>query len=114
MQNHPFFGWLSIAEIEARVSNISPYNQQIFGRFVGGFLSKLYKLAKSSSIRRRPQVLDKAADVSRRAKNAYIRTKEQARQTQQPEHDSYTEYAEDKIKTGAETGTREAGHSVER
>lgn len=60
------------------------------------------------------KALDKAADVSRRAKNAYIRTKEQAVQTQQPEHDSYTEYAEDKIKTGAETVTREAGHSVER
>ncbi len=58
------------------------------------------------------KALDKTADVSGRAKNAYIRTKEQAGQTQQPEHDSYTEYAEDKIKTGAETVTREVGHGV--
>ena len=60
------------------------------------------------------KALDKAADVSRRAKNAYIRTKEQAEQTQQPEHNSFIDYAEDKVKEGTETVTREVGHSVER
>ncbi|MCB8818593.1 hypothetical protein [Desulfosporosinus shakirovi] len=71
------------------------------------------KEIKTKSIIKDIKALDKTADVSRRAKNAYIRTKEQAEQTQQPEHDSFTQYAEDKIKEGVETVTREAGHSVE-
>ena len=59
------------------------------------------------------KILDKATDVSHRAKNAYIRTKEQAEQTQQPEHDSFTEYAEDRIKEGTDTVTHEIGRAVE-
>ena len=72
------------------------------------------KEIKTKSIIKDIKALDKTADVSRRAKNAYIRTKEQAEQTQQPEHDSFTEYAEAKVKESTETITREAGHSVER
>ena len=60
------------------------------------------------------KALDKTADVSRRVKNAYIRTKEQAGQAQQPEHNSFTEYAEDKVKEGSEIVTREASHNIER
>lgn len=60
------------------------------------------------------KVLDKAADVSSRAKNAYIRTREQTEQTQRPEHDSFVEYAGDKVKEGTKAVTREAGHAVER
>lgn len=71
------------------------------------------KEIKTKSIIKDIKALDKTADVSRRAKNAYIRTKEQAEQTQQPEHDSFIEYAEDKVKESTETVTREAGHSVE-
>lgn len=58
------------------------------------------------------KILDKTTDVSRRAKNAYIRTKEQAQQTQQPEHNSYTEYAEDKIKEGTDIVTHEVSHTA--
>ena len=58
------------------------------------------------------KILDKTTDVSRRAKNAYIRTKEQAQQTQQPEHNSYTEYAEDKIKEGTDAITHEFSHTA--
>ena len=72
------------------------------------------KEIKTKSIIKDIKALDKTADVSRRAKNAYIRTKEQAEQTQQPEHDSFTEYADAKVKESTETITREAGHSVER
>jgi len=72
------------------------------------------KEIKTKSTIKDIKALDKTADVSHRMKNAYIRTKEQAEQTQQPEHDSFTEYAEDKVKESTETITREAGHSVER
>ncbi len=71
------------------------------------------KEIKTKSIIKDIKILDKAADVSRRAKNAYIRTKEKAGQTQQPEHDSFTEYAEDRIKEGTDTVTHEVGRAVE-
>ena len=59
------------------------------------------------------KMLDKAADVSYRAKNAFIRTKEQAEQTHQQDYNSSVEYAEDKIKKGAETLSNEVGHAVD-
>lgn len=59
------------------------------------------------------KMLDKAADVSYRAKNAFIRTKEQAEQTHQQDYNSSVEYAEDKIKEGAETLSNEVGHAVD-
>ena len=71
------------------------------------------KEIKTKSTIKDIKALDKAADVSRRAKNAFIRTKEQAEQTQQPEHNSFIDYAEDKVKEGTETVTSEAGHSIE-
>lgn len=58
------------------------------------------------------KILDKTADVSLRIKNAFIRTKEQAEQTQRSEQDSFVEYAEDKVKSGTETIAREASHAV--
>lgn len=60
------------------------------------------------------KALDKAADVSFRMKNAYIRTKEQAEQMQQPEHDGYIQYAEDKVNDGIETIGSKTGRSMER
>lgn len=60
------------------------------------------------------KALDKAADVSFRMKNAYIRTKEQAEQMQQPEHDGYIQYAEDKVNDGIEAIGGKVGHSMER
>ena len=56
------------------------------------------------------KALDKSLDVTRRAKNAFIHTKEQAEQTQRPEHDSYVAYAGDKVKESAETVGNEAVH----
>jgi hypothetical protein len=58
------------------------------------------------------KALDKAGDVTHRAKNAYIRTKEQAEQTQQHSHDNYVEYAEDKVNEGAETAAIKTGQTV--
>ncbi|MCL6458584.1 MAG: C40 family peptidase [Gorillibacterium sp.] len=60
------------------------------------------------------KALDKTVDVSRRAKNAFIRTKEQAEPTQQKGHDSFVEYAEDKTKKGADTLTNKAGLAMGR
>lgn len=59
------------------------------------------------------KVLDKAADVSRRAKNAYIRTREQAEPALRTDNHSFVEYAEDKVKKGTKAVTREAGRAVE-
>jgi len=72
------------------------------------------KEIKTKSTIKDIKLLDKAADVSYRAKNAFIRTKEQAEQREQPDHDSFVEYAEDKVKKGVETVTNEAGHTIER
>ncbi|NPV89660.1 MAG: M23 family metallopeptidase [Firmicutes bacterium] len=60
------------------------------------------------------KALDKSLDVTRRAKNAFIRTKERAEQTQRPEHDSYVEYAGDKVKESVETLGNEAVHTMGR
>ena len=54
------------------------------------------------------KVLDKTADVTYRAKNAYVRTKEQAEQTQQTGNGNYVEYAGDKVKEGAQTAVQKA------
>ncbi|MGI6684638.1 MAG: M23 family metallopeptidase [Bacillota bacterium] len=60
------------------------------------------------------KALDKSLDVTRRAKNAFIRTKDQAERTQRPEHDSYVAYAEDKVKENVETVGNEAVHTMGR
>ena len=60
------------------------------------------------------KALDKSLDVTRRAKNTFIRTKEQAERTQRPEHDSYLAYAGDKVKDSAETVGNEAAHTIGR
>jgi hypothetical protein len=56
------------------------------------------------------KTLDKSLDVTHRAKNAFIRPKDQTERTQEPEHDSYVGYAEDKVKESAETVGNEAVH----
>lgn len=59
------------------------------------------------------KVLDKTTDVTQRAKNAFVRTKEQVEQTQQPSHGNYVEYAGDKLKDGSQTVAQNAGHTVQ-
>ncbi|WP_089612009.1 M23 family metallopeptidase [Dehalobacterium formicoaceticum] len=60
------------------------------------------------------KALDKSLDVTRRAKNAFIRTRDQAERTQRPEDDSYVAHAEDKVKESAETVGNEAVHTIGR
>lgn len=60
------------------------------------------------------KALDKSLDVTRRVKNAFIRTKEQNEQTQRPEHDGYVAYAGDKVKESVETVGNEAVHTMGR
>lgn len=70
------------------------------------------KEIKTKSTIKDIKVLDKTADLTLRAKNAFIRTKEQAEQTQQTGHDNFVEYAGDKIKEGTQTVAREIGHAA--
>ncbi|OPY60313.1 MAG: Murein DD-endopeptidase MepM [Pelotomaculum sp. PtaU1.Bin065] len=72
------------------------------------------KEIKTKSTVKDIKVLDKSLDVTRRAKNTFIRTKDQAEQTQEPEHDSYVAYAEDKAKESAEMVGNEAVHMMGR
>jgi len=72
------------------------------------------KEIKTKSTVKDIKALDKSLDVTRRAKSAFIRTKERAEQTQRPEHDSYVAYAEDKVKESAETVGNEAIHTMRR
>jgi len=72
------------------------------------------KEIKTKSVLKDIKALDKAADMSYRAKNAFIRTKEQAGERQRMDHGSYVEYAEDKIREGAKTVARETGQAVGR
>ena len=70
------------------------------------------KKIKTRSIVKNIKVLDKTIDVTRKAKNAYVRTREQAEHTQQVASDNYTDYAGDKIKNSSETVIRKSGHNV--
>lgn len=54
------------------------------------------------------KVLNKTADVAHKAKNAFVRTKEQAEQTQQTGNGNYVEYAGDKVKEGTQTVVHKA------
>lgn len=58
------------------------------------------------------KVLDKATDVSRRAKNAYIRTKEQAERLGHNEDGNYVDDASSSVRDGTETVVRKAGHTA--
>jgi hypothetical protein len=58
------------------------------------------------------KVLDKSTDVSRRAKNAYIRTKEQTERLGHNEDGNYVDDAANSVRHGAETVVRKAGHTA--
>lgn len=58
------------------------------------------------------KVLDKTSDVSRRTKNAYIRTKEQAEQHGHNEDGNYVGEAANSVRESTETAVREAGHTA--
>jgi len=71
------------------------------------------KEIKAKQVIKDIKTLDKTADVSRRMKNAYIRTKNQ---TELPEHNnnsSYVNDAENSIRDGTGTIVKKAGHIVE-
>ncbi|WHH60012.1 hypothetical protein [Petroclostridium sp. X23] len=71
------------------------------------------KEIKTKQIQKDIKVLDKAMDVSRRAKNAYIRTKEQSEQLGRNGDGNYVDYAGNNIRDGAENIIRKGGHIVE-
>ena len=67
---------------------------------------------KTKSFVKDIKVLDKATDVSSRAKNAYIRTKEQAERLGHNEDSNYVDDAANSVRDGAETVVRKAGHTA--
>ncbi|WP_205079460.1 peptidoglycan DD-metalloendopeptidase family protein [Pelotomaculum sp. FP] len=72
------------------------------------------KEIKTKSTVKDIKVLDKSLDVTRRAKNAFVRTKERTEQTQRPERDSYVEYAGDRVKESVETVGNDTVHTIGR
>ena len=71
------------------------------------------KEIKTKSTVKDIKMLDKSTDVTYRMRNAFIRTKEQAEQTQQANHDTYVAHAEDQVQEGAATVLHKAEHAVE-
>jgi hypothetical protein len=57
------------------------------------------------------KVLDKSASLSKRMKDAFVRTKERAEETQTPRHASPAEYAADNIQTAAQGAARGIVHN---
>ena len=72
----------------------------------------MLKDIKTKSFVKDIKVLDKATDVSRKAKNAYIRTKEQAERLGHNEDGNYVDDASSSVRDGAETVVRKAGHTA--
>jgi hypothetical protein len=60
------------------------------------------------------KVLDKSSNIADKMKNAYIRTKDEAQQTQKSEHNSPSEYATDNVDRGVEKAIYGTGHQVKR
>jgi hypothetical protein len=60
------------------------------------------------------KVLDKSVNVADKMKNAFIRTKDEAQHTQQSEHISPSEYANNNTTRGAKDTAYEAGHQLKK
>jgi hypothetical protein len=68
------------------------------------------KEIKTKQTKKDIKVLDKTTDVTRRAKNAYIRTKERSEQLGQNDDSNYVDYAENIVSDGAKNITRKGEH----
>lgn len=68
------------------------------------------KEIKTKQTKKDIKVLDKTTDVTRRAKNAYIRTKERSEQLGQNDDSNYVYYAENIVSDGAKNITRKGEH----
>jgi len=58
------------------------------------------------------KVFDRAADVSTHMKNTFVKSKDTAEQTQEPGHNSPSEYATDNISGGARNTAEQAAHHL--
>ena len=72
------------------------------------------KKIKTKQTKKDIKVLDKTIDVTRRAKNAYIRTKERSEQLGHNDDSNYVDYADDIVSDGAKNITRKGEHTAER
>ena len=69
---------------------------------------------KTKQTKKDIKVLDKTMDVTRRAKNAYIRTKERSEQLGHNDDSNYVDYADNIISDGAKNITRKGEHIAKR
>ena len=72
------------------------------------------KEIKTKQTKKDIKVLDKTTDVTRRAKNAYIRTKERSEQLGHNDDSNYVDYADNIVSDGAKSITRKGGHIAKR
>lgn len=68
------------------------------------------KEIKAKQTKKDIKVLDKTTDVTRRAKNAYIRTKERSEQLGQNDDSNYVDYADNIVSDGAKNITYKGEH----
>lgn len=68
------------------------------------------KEIKTKQTKKDIKVLDKTTDVTRRAKNAYVRTKERYEQLGHNDDSNYVDYADNNISDGAKNITRKGEH----
>lgn len=67
---------------------------------------------KTREIIKDVKILDKTENATNKMKNAYIRTKDEAQQTQEPENESPSEYATDNATRGAENVAYKTGYQI--
>ena len=72
------------------------------------------KKIKTKQTKKDIKVLDKTTDVTRRAKNAYIRTKERSEQLGHNDDSNYVDYAGNIVSDGAKNITRKGEHIAKR
>ena len=72
------------------------------------------KEIKTKQTKKDIKVLDKTTDVTRRAKNAYVRTKERYEQLGHNDDSNYVDYADNIVSDGAKNITRKGEHIAKR
>ena len=70
------------------------------------------KEIKTRQVHKDIKMLDKAVTGTERIKRAYVRTKDSAEQTQEPQNATQVEYAEDKLSYYTDTAVHETDHQV--
>ena len=68
---------------------------------------------KTKQTKKDIKILDKATDISHRARNAYISTKEQSEQLGHNDNGNYVDYAGNNVREGVETIAQKGVYAAE-